>query len=61
VGQDNLKVYITKYYNTLFGDLAPLHFTLDEEINHDLPQLSTAENDIHTTTFTREEGSSGHF
>jgi hypothetical protein len=53
VGQDNLKLCITKYYKTLFGDPTPSNFSLSEETNHDLPQLSNPENE--TATFCEKE------
>jgi hypothetical protein len=37
----------------LFGDPTPSNFSLSEETNHDLPQLSNPENE--TATFCEKE------
>jgi hypothetical protein len=50
-----LKVFITKYYKKLFGASEPNHFTLVEEINDDIPQLSLEESTLLTADFTEEE------
>jgi len=48
VGEENLKLYITKYYKKLFGSPEPNTFTLMENITHDIPQLTLEENNILT-------------
>jgi hypothetical protein len=55
VGEDNLKVYITEFYKRLFGAPAPSSISLVEDAIHDIPQISTAENEILTAPFTEEE------
>jgi hypothetical protein len=54
VGQDNLKVYITKYYKSLFGPPIPNHFSMRESDKADVPQLSTEENNILVAGFTEQ-------
>ena len=55
VGQDNLKVFISEYYKKLFGASAPSSFSLIENFNEDMPQISEAENAILTSPFTKKE------
>ena len=40
IGQENLKSYISEYYKKLFGPSLPSEVNLDENITHDIPQLS---------------------
>jgi mannosylglycoprotein endo-beta-mannosidase len=53
--EDNLKVYITKSYKKLFGAPVPSNTSLVEEVVHDIPQISSNENEILITPFTEEE------
>src|SRR6266540_5064554 len=55
VGEEKLKLYITNYYKQLFGLPAPNNFTMMENITHDIPQLTSEENDMLTATFTEQE------
>jgi hypothetical protein len=55
VGEENLKVYITEYYKTLFGEPVPGSVTLDEERIDDIPQLSVEENSLLIADFSMEE------
>ena len=55
MGQDNLKVFISEYYKKLFGASAPASFSLIENFNEDMPQISEAENAILTSPFTEKE------
>ena len=55
VGDDNLKVYITEYYKKLFGSPTPNNFSMMEDFNHDILQLSAEESDILTASFTETE------
>ena len=55
MGQDNLKVYITEFYKTLFGDPAKNNFILNESYIQDIPQLSREENDILVADITEKE------
>ena len=55
VGQENIKVYVSKFYKKLFGASATNNFSLIETKNHDMPQLSSQENEILTTRFTEKE------
>ena len=55
VGQENLKLYISEYYKQLFGDSDPSTFSLEEQMIHDIPQLSQEENDILTADFLVKE------
>ena len=55
VGEENLKVYITEYYKKLFGPSEPNTFSLMENLNQDIPQLSSEENDLLTKDFNEEE------
>ena len=54
-GQEELKKYITKYYESLFGASVEGNFTLDETRTDDIPQVTAEENDILTTPFSEEE------
>ena len=38
-GQENLKVFITKYYKDLFGSSQRNNFSLDESQINDIPRL----------------------
>ena len=55
IGQDNLKTYISEYYKRLFDDSTPGSVTLDERMNHDIPQLTLEENSILTAYFLVKE------
>jgi hypothetical protein len=55
VGEENLKVYITEYYKTLFGEPVPNSVALDEERIDDIPQLSAEENILLIADFSMEE------
>ena len=55
IGQDNLKTYISEYYKRLFGDSTPSSVMMDEQMNHDIPQLSQEENSILTADFLVKE------
>jgi mannosylglycoprotein endo-beta-mannosidase len=55
LGEDNLKIYITELYKKLFGTPVPSNISLLEEVVHDIPQISEAENEILTAPFTEEE------
>jgi hypothetical protein len=55
VGQDNLKIYISKYYKRLFGPPSESGCTMRESIIHDIPQLSQEENDILIADFSEKE------
>jgi hypothetical protein len=55
VGKDCLNVHITKYYKKLFEAPAPSNFSMREEVNQDLPQLTPKDNDILTANFTEKE------
>jgi hypothetical protein len=52
VGADNLKVYITEFYKNIFGPPDPSNISLVEEVVPDIPQISSIENEILTTSFT---------
>jgi hypothetical protein len=52
VGEDNLKVYITEFYKNIFGPPDPSNISLVEEVVPDIPQISSIENEILTTSFT---------
>jgi len=54
-GDEYLKEYITKYYQGLFGPSKNMVFSLDENHTHDIPQVTTAENDILVSPFSEEE------
>ena len=55
IGQENLKLYITKYYNKLFGPPEDNCVSLDESRVEDVPQLTAVENDILTAPFSEKE------
>jgi hypothetical protein len=55
VGEESFNFYITEYYNKLFGDLSPPGFTMFEDIIPDIPQLTTEQNDILTSSFTEKD------
>jgi mannosylglycoprotein endo-beta-mannosidase len=54
-GQENLKVFITKYYKDLFGSSQRNKFSLDESQINDIQQISEEENELLTETFTEKE------
>jgi hypothetical protein len=54
-GQENLKVFITKYYKDLFGSSQRNNFSLDESQTDDLPQINEEENKILVDEFTEKE------
>src|SRR6266498_2052710 len=55
VGDDNLKTYITEFYKRLFGPHENNHFSLDESMKGDIPQVSREANDSLTTPFSEIE------
>jgi hypothetical protein len=55
VGDDNLKVYITKYYKKLFGQPDDNYVQMIENRIDDITQLSEEENVLLTENFTEEE------
>ena len=55
IGHENLKVYISEFYKKLFGAPAVNKFSLLESENHDMPQLSSEENEILTAGYTEGE------
>jgi hypothetical protein len=55
VGEDNLKVYITKFYKKLFGDQVPNNFSMNEAKIADIPQLTEQENNILVADFSEQE------
>jgi hypothetical protein len=63
MGEENLKVYISEYYKKQFGKPTSSSFNLLEEMNHDIPQVSTIENDneILTKVFCEQESFGCHF
>ncbi|KAJ1297556.1 hypothetical protein BS78_01G385600 [Paspalum vaginatum] len=54
-GHANLKNFITEFYKGLFGEQEENSFTLDESINHDIPQVSSQENILLTADFSESE------
>ena len=54
-GQENLKIYISEYYKQLFEESNPSNFSLEEQMIHDIPQLSQEENNILTADFLVKE------
>ena len=54
-GHANLKSFITEFYKGLFGEPEENSFTLDESINHDIPQVSSQENNLLTADFSESE------
>jgi hypothetical protein len=55
VGENNLKVYITEYYKKLFAAPVPNSFSLIDDNNQDISQLSQTENNILTADFSGKE------
>jgi hypothetical protein len=55
VGQQILCNYITNYYKQLFGESQSNHFSLNEDIREDIPQVSERENELLTAEFFEEE------
>jgi len=55
VGDDNLKSYITEFYKRLFGPHEHNNFSLDESLRDDIPQVSMAENEFLTASFSEKE------
>jgi mannosylglycoprotein endo-beta-mannosidase len=55
VGQDNLKVYISEYYKSLFGAPIKNYFSMRESDKADIPQISEEENIILAADFTEKE------
>ena len=53
-GQQNLKEYITKFYEDLFGPPEDNHFSLNNR-RDDIPQVSQPENEFLTAPFTEKE------
>jgi hypothetical protein len=54
-GKEQLKSYITDYYKGLFGPSDGVQFSLDENINFDIPQVSCEENEKLTASFIEQE------
>jgi len=54
-GQANLKNYITHFYKDLFGPSQDNTMILDESQTIDIPQVSQAENEFLTASFTEKE------
>jgi hypothetical protein len=54
-GHENLKSYITNYYNGLFGSPKEVNFSMDETRTDDIPQVTMEENNFLTTLYTKEE------
>ena len=54
-GQENLKVFVTKYYKDLFGSLQRNNFSLDESQTNDVPQVNEEENELLTDEFMEKE------
>ena len=48
-------LYISEYYKKLFLDSTPNYILLDENMTHDIPQLTQEENDILTADFLVKE------
>ena len=55
MGDENLKIYITEYYKKLFGDPPQNSVTMMEDRIHDIPQLSTDENELLIKDYSLEE------
>ena len=55
MGDDNLKIYITEYYKRLFGEPDKNNVSLNENYNHDIPQLSAEENNLLIAEFSIKE------
>ena len=54
-GDDNLQTYITEFYKKLFGPHEHNNFSLDESLRDDIPQVSMAENELLTASFSEKE------
>ena len=54
-GQTNLKGFITKFYQELFGEPEESLLTPDEDRNQDIAQVSQSENEFLTAPFTEKE------
>jgi hypothetical protein len=53
-GKNQLESYITDFYKGLFGASEGDNFSLDENRVHDIPQVSTEENEALTTVFSEK-------
>ena len=53
IGQENIKNYITVFYKSLFGKPDTNHVSLVETYTHDIPQISSEENEIRPTSQRR--------
>ena len=47
--------YVTKFYKHLFGEPETNHFSIEEDIRDDIPQVSAMENEVLTCHFSEEE------
>ena len=54
-GQENLKVFIRKYYKDLFGSPQRNNFSLDESQINDIPQINEEENKLLIEEFIEKE------
>ena len=54
-GDEDLKKYITKYYENLFGPLEENNFSMVESQKEDIAQVSYLENEMLIKIFTEEE------
>jgi hypothetical protein len=54
-GDENLKTYITNYYKRLFGSSNQEGISLNENIIHDITQVSAEDNEILSSPFTEKE------
>jgi hypothetical protein len=55
LGQESLKVYITKFYKKLFREPAKNNFSMRHDITSDIPQISDIENNILTAVFSEKK------
>jgi hypothetical protein len=55
VGEENLKIYISEFYEKLFGDPDNNRFSMMEEHVDDILDLSTEENVLLAADFTEEK------
>ena len=55
IGDEALKAHITHYYKGLFGRSEENNISLVESRTEDIPQVSVAENEMLTDTFTEKE------
>ncbi|XP_044947663.1 uncharacterized protein LOC123397007 [Hordeum vulgare subsp. vulgare] len=55
IGHENLKVYISEYYRSLFGAPDETMISLDETNVQDIPQLNEQENEVLSARFTEQE------